>query len=311
MLWLRCQLLNIPQSMPASLPSCRLVIILNAIWNSMRPSKHPGKAVVLLSGGLDSATTMAIAKKNGHELYAITFDYQQRHARELESARSLAAAFTVKKHLIVDFNLRDIGGSALTSDLKVPKDRNALSVMRNKLKKTIPKKAAESRITNYESLIPITYVPARNTIFLSFALAWAEVLEAETIFIGANAVDYSGYPDCRPEYLKAFEKMANLATKVSVEENFHFQVKAPLISMTKAEIIKKGLDLGVDYSLTWSCYDPQEKQQGTRGKTISKTPHASHLTSYVQLVPCGKCDSCRLRHKGFREAGLKDPLISP
>ncbi len=267
----------------------------------MKPSKRPGKAVVLLSGGLDSATTLAIAKDDGLELYAITFDYQQRHTRELESARSVAAAFAVKKHLIVDFNLRDIGGSALTSDLKVPKDRNALSVMRDR-----SKKAFSEKTPHHSSLIPVTYVPARNTIFLSFALAWAEVLEAGTIFIGANAVDYSGYPDCRPEYLKAFETMANLATKAAVEGNLHFQVKAPLISMTKAEIIKKGLDLGVDYSLTWSCYDPQPARKlRAKSRGLRVPVEADH-----GLHPCGQCDSCRLRHKGFQEAGLKDPLIS-
>ncbi|MBI5076561.1 MAG: 7-cyano-7-deazaguanine synthase QueC [Nitrospirae bacterium] len=281
----------------------------------MRRAKNPGKAVVLLSGGLDSATTLAIAKEKGHELYAVTFDYQQRHARELESARSIASALAVKKHLIVDFSLRNIGGSALTSDLTVPKNRNALSVMRNKSKKAISQKTAESRITNHESPIPATYVPARNTIFLSFALAWAEVLGAGAIFIGANAVDYSGYPDCRPEYLKAFEKMANLATKASVEGSFHFHVIAPLIFMTKAEIIQKGIALGIDYGLTWSCYDPQPAitQRTTgNGQRVKKefADHASQHIAHNNLYPCGKCDSCRLREKGFREAGLKDPLIS-
>jgi len=275
----------------------------------MRQSKRPGKAVVLLSGGLDSATVLAIAKKTGHELYALSFDYQQRHARELESARAIASALAVKEHLIIDFSLRDIGGSALTSDLKVPKDRNALSVTRNE-----PKKAAASPITHHPSLIPITYVPARNTIFLSFALAWAETLKAGNIFIGANAVDYSGYPDCRPEYLKAFEKMANLATKVSVEGKLHFNIQAPLISMTKAEIIKEGIRLGIDYSLTWSCYDPQpairQKAKG-KGQNVREglADHASRITHH-DLHPCGKCDSCRLRKKGFREAGIKDPLLS-
>ncbi len=301
--------------MPASLPSCRLVIILNAAWNSMRPSKHPGKAVVLLSGGLDSATALAIANKEGHELYALTFDYQQRHARELESARSIASALAVKKHLIIDFSLRDIGGSALTSDLKVPKDRNALSVMSNKSKIPFSKESSSSLITHHSSLIPITYVPARNTIFLSFALAWAEVLDAEIIYIGANAVDYSGYPDCRPEYLKAFEKMANLGTRASVEGSLQFHIKAPLISMTKAEIIKKGIELGIDYGLTWSCYDPQpvkkQRAKGKRQKVKEEfTDHASRRITRNGLRPCGKCDSCRLRKKGFREAGIKDPLIS-
>ncbi|MBI5633998.1 MAG: 7-cyano-7-deazaguanine synthase QueC [Nitrospirae bacterium] len=269
-----------------------------------------GKAVVLLSGGLDSATSLAIAKEKGHELYALTFDYQQRHARELESARSIASVLAVKKHLIIDFSLRDIGGSALTSDLQVPKNRNALSVMRNKSKKAISKKTAESRITNHESPIPATYVPARNTIFLSFALAWAEAVEAEHIFIGANAIDYSGYPDCRPEYLRAYEKMANLATKASVEGRLHFHIEAPLISMTKSEIIKRGIELGVDYSLTWSCYDPQEKPRGARIRGKNADHGASPQSPFAQLVPCRQCDSCRLRQKGFSEAGVKDPLIS-
>jgi len=279
----------------------------------MRPSKHPGKAVVLLSGGLDSATTLAIAKKQGHELYALTFDYQQRHARELESARCIASALAVKKHLIIDFSLRDIGGSALTSDLKVPKkgksQKSEVRSQKSEVKNMCIASHA-SRLTPHAPLIPVTYVPARNTIFLSFALAWAEVLEAGIIFIGANAVDYSGYPDCRPEYLRAFEKMANLATKASVEGSFYFHVKAPLISMTKAEIIKKGMELGIDYSLTWSCYDPQEKHKGSGVRGQAFAQNTSHLTPYAQLVPCGKCDSCRLRQKGFREAGLKDPLIS-
>lgn len=259
----------------------------------MRPHNNPAKAVVLLSGGLDSATTLAIAKEKGHEVYAVTFDYRQRHARELESARAVASALAVKKHLIIDFSLRDIGGSALTSDLKVSK-----------------KWVRGSGVSEKNRPIPMTYVPARNTIFLSFALAWAEVLDAGIIFIGANAVDYSGYPDCRPEYLKAFEKMANLATKASVEGGLHIHIKAPLISMTKAEIIKKGLELGLDYSLTWSCYDPQEKQQGAGGRTKDIAPIASLSLAYAQHVPCRKCDSCRLRQKGFREAGIRDPLIS-
>lgn len=266
----------------------------------MRTSKKSAKAVVLLSGGLDSATTLAIAKKKGHELYALTFDYQQRHARELESARSIASALEVKKHLIIDFNLRDIGGSALTSDLKVPKKeiRDSGSGV-GKNKRSIP---------NPQPHIPITYVPARNTIFLSFALAWAEVIKADTIFIGANAVDYSGYPDCRPEYLRAFEKMANLATKASVEGNFHFYVKAPLISMTKAEIIKKGIQLGIDYGLTWSCYDPQPaRKQSVKSKGMKVE---DEFATGNGLHPCGRCDSCRLRQKGFREAHVIDPLIS-
>ncbi|MDP2157088.1 MAG: 7-cyano-7-deazaguanine synthase QueC [Nitrospirota bacterium] len=274
----------------------------------MRKSKHPGKAVVLLSGGLDSATALAIAKKEGHELYTLTFDYQQRHARELESARSVASAVAVKKHLIIDFSLRDIGGSALTSDLKVPKKgiRDSGS--------GAGKKKDQSPIPSPQPRIPITYVPARNTIFLSFALAWAEVLDAEIIFIGANAVDYSGYPDCRPEYLKAFEKMANLATRASMEGSLHFRIKAPLISMTKAEIIKKGIELGIDYGLTWSCYDPQpaikQRAKGKGQRVEEDFADHSSLITRNGLRPCGRCDSCILRKKGFREAGIKDPLIS-
>lgn len=223
-------------------------------------------AVILLSGGIDSATTLAIAKAEGFEIYALSLDYGQRHRCELESARMIAKTFWVKKHLIIKFDLREIGGSALTSDVEVPKDRNALN----------------------SSLIPVTYVPARNTIFLSLALAWAEVLGAEDIFIGANAMDYSGYPDCRAQFIKSFEIMANLATKAGVEGRLHFKINAPLISYTKAEIIKKGVKLGVDFSLTWSCYDPQPA---------------------TELTPCGRCDSCRLRSKGFKEAGMDDPLL--
>lgn len=227
------------------------------------------KAVVLLSGGIDSSTTLVIAKEHGFDIYAVSFDYNQRHIHELEAAKKVASSSGTKKHLIVKFDLREIGGSALTSEIEVPKNRPS--------------------INNHDSHIPITYVPARNTIFLSFALGWAEVLEAADIFIGANAVDYSGYPDCRPEYLKAFEEMANLATKAAVEGKLKFKIHAPLINMTKAEIVKKGLALGLDYALTWSCYDPQINH---KNKTI----------------PCGKCDSCTFRLKGFKEAGLKDPL---
>jgi 7-cyano-7-deazaguanine synthase len=275
----------------------------------MRSNKNPGKAVVLLSGGVDSATTLAIAKKQGHELYALTFDYQQRHARELQSARSIASALAVKKHIIIDFSLRDIGGSALTSDLKVPK-------VRLKAEDKRPKAGQEKSVSPFAlspASIPITYVPARNTIFLSIALGWAEVIEAGMIFIGANAVDYSGYPDCRPEYLRAFETMANLATKASVEGNLHFHIKAPLIAMTKADIIRKGIALGIDYSLTWSCYDPQpaKKQRDTgRRNGLSIEEESAVHVSRQGLLPCGRCDSCRLRQKGFREAGVKDPLIS-
>lgn len=219
------------------------------------------KSVVLLSGGIDSSTTLALAKNEGFECYAISFDYKQRHSVELESAKKVAKHVGVKEHLIVSFDLRKIGGSALTSKIDIPKDT--------------------------QDGIPVTYVPARNTIFLSFALAWAEVLQAPYIFIGANVVDYSGYPDCRPEYLSAFEYMANLATKASVEGTIKFKIQAPLIYLTKAEIIKKGIELGLDYSLTWSCYDPQGEPP----------------------KPCLRCPSCIYRLKGFEEAGIKDPLL--
>lgn len=222
------------------------------------------KAVILLSGGIDSSTTAAIAKAEGYELYALSFEYGQRHRLELESAKKVAESLSAKKHLIIKFDLREIGGSALTADIEVPKDRRQRT----------------------DSAIPVTYVPARNTIFLSFAIGWAEVLEASDIFIGANAVDYSGYPDCRPEYLKAFEDMANLATRVSVEGKIKFKIKAPLLYMTKGEIIRRGTEMGFDYSLTWSCYDPLPDGR-----------------------PCGRCDSCLFRAKGFKEAGIKDPLI--
>lgn len=221
------------------------------------------RAVVLLSGGIDSTTTMAIAQDESFNIYAMSFDYGQRHKTELGFAEKNARKFKTIKHLMINFNLRDIGGSALTSDVKVPKGFES-------------------------SEIPVTYVPARNTIFLSFALGWAETLEASDIFIGANAIDYSGYPDCRPEFLEAFENMANLATKASVEGTTKFTIHAPLIKMTKGEIIKRGVTLGVDYSLTWSCYDPL-----TRGKKV---------------IPCLRCDSCLLRAKGFLESGIVDPL---
>ena len=227
----------------------------------MKPKE---KAVVLLSGGLDSTTALALARSAGYELYAMSFRYGQRHALELESASRVAIALGVEKHLIVDFDLRRIGGSALTDQIDVPKNRRA---------------------EEFALGIPITYVPARNTIFLSFALAWAEVLGAQDIFIGVNALDYSGYPDCRPEYLEAFEKMAGLATKAGVEGRLRLRIHSPLIAMTKDEIIQTGLRLGVDYSLTHSCYDP-----GAGG------------------LACGKCDSCLLRLKGFADAGSRDPL---
>ncbi|HIJ59046.1 MAG TPA: 7-cyano-7-deazaguanine synthase QueC [Nitrospirae bacterium] len=220
------------------------------------------KSVVLLSGGIDSSTTALIAKNEGYEIYALSFNYNQRHLIELEYAKRVAAFLEVKRHLIIDFDMRDIGGSALTTDMEVPKNKSSLEQ------------------------IPVTYVPARNTIFLSFALAWAEVLGVWDIFIGANAIDYSGYPDCRPEYLRAFTEMANLATKASVQGQGKFNIKAPLLYLSKSEIIKKGLSLGMDYSITWSCYDPQFKD----GKTYQ----------------CSICDSCLFREKGFKEAMLKN-----
>ncbi len=222
------------------------------------------KAVALLSGGLDSTTALWIAKDEGYAVYALSFRYGQRHLVELESAGRVAESAGVEKHLILDIDLRAIGGSALTDEIEVPKERSA---------------------DEMSSGIPVTYVPARNTIFLSFALAWAEALGASDIFIGVNALDYSGYPDCRPEYIEAFASMANLATKAGVEGTMRLKIHMPLVAMTKAEIIKKGLELGVDYSLTHSCYDP--------------TPDG---------LACGKCDSCLLRLKGFAEAGARDPL---
>jgi len=222
------------------------------------------KAVVLLSGGVDSSTAMAVADRQGYRLHALSFRYGQRHEREIEAAKRVAAFFRAQDHLIIDFDLRAIGGSALTDQIEVPKGRSAKEISQG---------------------IPITYVPARNTIFLSFALALAEKIEGEDIFFGANQLDYSGYPDCREEYIRAFEKMANLATKAGVEGKLRIRVHTPLIRMTKAEIIKKGLELGVDYSLTWSCYDP--------------TPEG---------LACGLCDSCQLRLKGFKDAGCKDPI---
>ena len=222
------------------------------------------KAVVLLSGGIDSSTTLAIAKHQDFEVYAISFRYGQRHQIELEAAKQIATSLDVKKHLIVAVDLAAIGGSALTTNLEVPKDRD---------------------IQEMSHEIPITYVPGRNIIFLSLALAWAEVLAAYDIFIGANAIDFSGYPDCRPEFLMAYEQMANLGTKAGAEGN-KISIHAPLIKLTKAEIIQKGVELGIDYSLTLSCYDP-----ASDGKA------------------CGKCDSCLLRKKGFEQAGISDPTI--
>ncbi|MEM9557171.1 MAG: 7-cyano-7-deazaguanine synthase QueC [Acidobacteriota bacterium] len=229
----------------------------------MRPDPRPN-AIVLLSGGLDSTTTLAIAADQGYALHALSFRYGQRHTGELDCARSVAAAFGVERHLVVDFDLRVFGGSALTDDAhEVPKDRPLESM---------------------DAEIPITYVPARNTIFLSHALAWAEVLPAQDLFLGVNALDYSGYPDCRPEYIEAFERMARLATRSGVAEGQQLTIHTPLIDLTKAEIVRRGTALGVDYALTLSCYDP--------------SPDGA---------ACGRCDACRLRLKGFAEAGLVDP----
>jgi 7-cyano-7-deazaguanine synthase len=221
------------------------------------------KAVVLLSGGLDSATVLAIARSDGYEAFALSFSYGQRHLWELGAARRVAAAMGAVEHRIAEIDLRVFGGSALTDDIAVPKGR---------------------AIDEMAHGIPVTYVPARNTIFLSFALAWAEVLGARDIFIGVNALDYSGYPDCRPEFIEAFERMANLATKASVEGRQEVKIHTPLIDMTKAQIIRRGMELGVDYGVTSSCYDPSAKGE-----------------------PCGQCDSCLLRAKGFHECGIEDP----
>ena len=227
-------------------------------------SEQTRRAVVLLSGGLDSTTVLAIAKAEGYETYALSFSYGQRHSWELECARKIASNAGVKDHRVAQIDLRVFGGSALTADISVPKGRS-LEEMSDK--------------------IPVTYVPARNTIFLSFALAWAEVLKSSDIFVGVNALDYSGYPDCRPEFIEAFERLANLATKAGVEGQQNLKIHTPLISLSKAEIVRKGLELGIDYSLTSSCYDPSPSGE-----------------------PCGACDSCLLRQKGFRENGVTDPL---
>jgi 7-cyano-7-deazaguanine synthase len=224
------------------------------------------KAVVLLSGGLDSTTALAICREQGFDPYALSFRYGQRHLVELEAAARVADALGVAEHLISEIDLRRFGGSALTADISVPKDRDTETMAAG---------------------VPITYVPARNTVFLSFALAWAEVLGANDIFIGVNALDYSGYPDCRPEYIAAFERMANLATAAGAEGRQHLRIHAPLMTLTKAEIIQRGTQMGVDYGLTSSCYDP-----GVDGR------------------PCGHCDACQLRAKGFAEAGLPDPLLN-
>ena len=223
------------------------------------------RAVVLLSGGVDSTTTLAVAQSQGYEAYAMSFRYGQRNVLELERARQIAEKMKVKKHIIVNIDLRAFGGSALTDDIDVPKDRSDQEIGAG---------------------IPITYVPGRNTIFLSFALAWAETLEIDTIFIGVNALDYSGYPDCRSEYIEAYQQMANMATKAGVEGKSQLKILTPLISMTKAEIIKKGSGLGVDYGLTLSCYEPDDLGRA-----------------------CGLCDSCLLRKKGFAEAGVADATV--
>jgi 7-cyano-7-deazaguanine synthase len=280
---------------------------------SKAPARH-NKAIVLLSGGVDSSTALAIAQAEGYKVHALSFDYNQRHGVELAFARKMAHSLKVERHLISAFDLREIGGSALTSDMEVPKGRWERRKRGGEQDKDFRKTNAELPHFQASGLIPVTYVPARNTVFLSFALAWAEVLEAENIFIGANAIDYSGYPDCRPEYLRAFEDMANLATKVSVEGKLKFRIRAPLISMRKSEIIRRGLELGLDYSLTWSCYDPQ--RIGNKGKAGSIKGEAgaggdfgtSDIMSLRSVFrPCGRCDSCRLREKGFIEAGVKDP----
>ena len=220
------------------------------------------KAVLLLSGGLDSATTLAMAKEQGYEVYALSFRYGQRHAVELKAATKVAQVLGAKQHKLADIDLRLFGGSALTDDINVPKSRSDEEIAGG---------------------VPITYVPARNTIFLSFALAWAEVLKAYDIFIGVNALDYSGYPDCRPDFIEAFEKTANLATAYGVEAKQHITIHTPIIHMTKAQIIREGLRLGVDYDMTISCYDPSPQGE-----------------------PCGECDSCTLRKKGFEANGLTE-----
>ena len=223
-------------------------------------------AVILLSGGLDSTTVLAIAKSEGFRPYALSFRYGQRHEVELAAARRVADAMGAVGHVVADIDLRAFGGSALTADIDVPHHQS---------------------VEDLGEGIPVTYVPARNTIFLSFALAWAETLEASDVFIGVNALDYSGYPDCRPEYIAAYESMANLATKAGVEGRQHLRIHTPLIDLTKAQIIQRGVELGVDYGLTHSCYDPDGEGR-----------------------PCGTCDSCLLRQKGFAEVGMEDPTLA-
>ena len=223
------------------------------------------RAVALASGGLDSSTAIALALRQDFDIYALSFDYGQRHRFELEAARRVMRSLGIVHHRIVTFDLRVFGGSALTADIDVPKNRDP---------------------GRMQSDIPVTYVPARNTIFLSFALAWCEILNAQDIVIGVNAVDYSGYPDCRPEFLDAFERLANLATKAGVEGTSRFRIHAPLLHMTKAQIIRAGIEAGVDYSLTHSCYDPDPEG-----------------------LACGACDACVLRRRGFEEAGVPDPTL--
>jgi 7-cyano-7-deazaguanine synthase len=227
--------------------------------------KSSRKAVCLLSGGLDSSTCLALARRDGFDCYALSFDYGQRHRVELDCAARVAASLGVAQHRVVRFDLRQFGQSALTGDVLVPKGRS---------------------VDEMSQEIPVTYVPARNTIFLSFALAWAETLEASDIFIGVNALDYSGYPDCRPEFIEAYEEMANLATKTGVEGRTRIAIRTPLIQLSKAGIVKLAAELGLDFRLTHSCYDPDPAGR-----------------------PCGACDSCLLRQKGFEEAGIVDPLL--
>ncbi len=228
-------------------------------------ASNGNKAVCLLSGGLDSSTCLALARREGFDCFALSFDYGQRHRLELDAAARVAAALGAARHLALRIDLRAIGGSALTADIAVPKGRTGADMA---------------------SGIPVTYVPARNTVFLSIALAWAESLGAADIFLGVNAIDYSGYPDCRPEFIEAFERMANLATKAAVEGRARVRIHAPLLRMAKADIVRLGCDLGVDFALTWSCYDPRPDGR-----------------------PCGACDACLLRARGFADAGVPDPLL--
>jgi 7-cyano-7-deazaguanine synthase len=246
------------------------------------------KAVVLVSGGLDSTTCLALAKSQGYELYALTLSYGQRHHVELRAARRVAKAYKVKKHLVLEAPLAAFGGSALTDkSIKIPQKRSLKQMGKG---------------------IPPTYVPARNTVFLSLALAWAEVLGAQDIFIGVNALDYSGYPDCRPEFIRAYERLAKLATKKGVEGKWKLKIHTPLIRMSKAQIIRTGLKLGVDYGLTWSCYDPEPSAKATsRGARFGRT--RSKKERVTAWRPCGRCDSCLLRAKGFLECESKDNAL--